>query len=62
MKVDENMKKVYKKPIIEIITCDVKCLNSNSEPEETENIGAKENTLIAEDEMKYDENWLWEDN
>ena len=56
------MKNIYKKPIIEIINCDVQCLNSNSECEITENIGAKENNLIAEDEIKYDENWLWEDN
>lgn len=62
MKEDENMKKVYKKPIIEIITCDVKCLNNNSEPEVTRFIGAKENTLIAEDEIKYDKDWLWGDN
>lgn len=59
------MKKMYIKPTIDVIQMfnDVNLMSaSDSEPEVTENIGAKENNLIAEDEIKYDENWLWEDN
>lgn len=56
---------MYIKPTIDVIQMfnDVNLMSaSDNEPEVTENIGAKENNLIAEDEMKYDENWLWEDN
>ena len=59
------MKKMYIKPTIDVMQMfnDVNLMSaSDNEPEVTENIGAKENNLIAEDEMKYDENWLWEDN
>jgi hypothetical protein len=59
------MKRIYVKPTIDVIQMfnDVNLMStSDNEPEVTENIGAKENTLIAEDEIKYDENWLWEDN
>jgi hypothetical protein len=48
------MKKIYKKPIIEVIyvNSDYKILtNSNDEePQVTEFIGAKENNLLAEDD------------
>lgn len=59
------MKKIYKKPISKVIKIsnNISLLaESGKEPEVSGNIGAKENTLIAEDEIKYDENWLWEDN
>ena len=54
------MKKIYKKPIIEIINCDVQCLRSNSESEITENIGAKEQ--IADlDWEEFDRKNIWEE-
>ena len=54
------MKKTYKKPIIEIVDCDVKCLGNNSESEITENIGAKEHIVDLEWEEFEDKN-LWEE-
>lgn len=59
------MKRIYIKPTIDVIQMfnNVTLMSaSDNEPEVTGFIGAKENTLIAEDEIKYDENWLWEDN
>ena len=58
------MKKIYKKPIcrvIENIYFD-NILRNNSESEITENIGAKENDLLAEDDdiVNQDNLNLWE--
>lgn len=57
------MKKIYKKPIIEIIECKVSnILIASEEPQVTENIGAKENDLLADDEdiVNQDNLNLWE--
>lgn len=60
------MKKIYKKPIstvIEISNNISLLTDSNAEPEVTENIGAKENNLFAEDDIVYTDNLnLWENN
>ena len=61
------MKKIYKKPIsavIEISNNISLLADSNKEPEVTENIGAKENNLFAEDDdIIYINNLnLWENN
>lgn len=58
------MKKIYKKPIIEVIKIsnNISLLaTSNDEPEDTENIGAKENNLFEDDEKINQDNLnLWE--
>lgn len=61
------MKKIYKKPISTVIEISNKIsllADSNTEPEVTENIGAKENNLFAEDDdIIYTDNLnLWENN
>lgn len=59
------MKKIYKKPIstvIEISNNISLLADSNKEPEVTNNIGAKENDLLAEDDdiVNQDNLNLWE--
>lgn len=57
------MKKIYKKPIstvIEISNNISLLADSNKEPEVTNNIGAKENNLFAEDDIDYSPNYdIW---
>lgn len=59
------MKKIYKKPISRVIKIsnNISLLaDSNKEPEVTNNIGAKENNLLAEDDdiVNQDNLNLWE--